>query len=479
VSGEPDRDADEVTGQALVARELRRHRVGAGLSLGELARRVGYSRTYLSASEKPGAGLISANVVARIDQELAAGGVLIALQARADADRRALRALTDAHVEDQGSANLAGAAPAPSSAVSVLGPVHALTALADSYQSVIDGHELGGPDRVGQQREAPASRLAPDPVVALVAGVSLSDTSDETIGEIGEAVVSLAESHTAAPPRLLLDQVVLVHERIRAMLDGRLRLRQQRELYRILSDLLAHACLLLGDLDRPYAAERWGRAGLAYAREAQCRDALARTALAKTLRWGGRYVESADMARRGFGTSPLAPVRVQLASQEANAAALLGHADRARDALGRAREAAAEIPADSGVSAWSFPVARLALFAQSVARHTGNPDGALVAAAEADGHWRDGHPRVAATWAQIRIGAAIAHTQQNALDAAVQEAETVLDALLPEQGVSTVTAYVDELARALARSRSATAAPAVKLAERCRAFTAAALPERG
>lgn len=85
-----DSDAD-VTGQALVARELRRHREGAGLSLTQLATRIGYSRTYIASSEKPGSVLVSANVVERIDEELEAGGTLIALRARADFDRQARR----------------------------------------------------------------------------------------------------------------------------------------------------------------------------------------------------------------------------------------------------------------------------------------------------------------------------------------------------------------------------------------------------
>lgn len=84
-------EMDAVVGQALVAQEIRRYRERAGLSLNALAARVGYSRTYISASEKPGATLISANVVRRIDDELGAGGALIALHARADANRQNLR----------------------------------------------------------------------------------------------------------------------------------------------------------------------------------------------------------------------------------------------------------------------------------------------------------------------------------------------------------------------------------------------------
>jgi hypothetical protein len=131
-----------------------------------------------------------------------------------------------------------------------------------------------------------------------------------------------------------------LHQRVRSLLGGRLRLSQQRELYRIESLLLSHACLLLGDLNENDLAERYGMAGLAFAREAGSDQAVAMTVLAKTFRWQKRLTESMDMARRGFACSPDAPIRVQLASQEANAAALLGDAARARAALARAERAA-------------------------------------------------------------------------------------------------------------------------------------------
>jgi Helix-turn-helix domain len=92
VSSEPDGDDGGLTGQPLVARELRRHRERAGLSRNQLANLVGYSRSYISTCEKPGAALVSEAVVTRIDHELGAAGLLIALQARADADRTVRRA---------------------------------------------------------------------------------------------------------------------------------------------------------------------------------------------------------------------------------------------------------------------------------------------------------------------------------------------------------------------------------------------------
>ena len=292
----------------------------------------------------------------------------------------------------------------------------------------------------------------------------------------GRPPICLAESHTQAPARKLLSQVLPLHQRVRSLLGGRLRLSQQRELYRVESLLLSHACLLLGDLNENDLAERYGMAGLAFAREAGSDQAVAMTVLAKTFRWQKRLTESMDMARRGFACSPDAPIRVQLASQEANAAALLGDAVRAREALARAERAAESVPPDSGLSAWSFPVTRQAVFAQSVATQLGDADAMLEAASAADAAWSAGAPRVSATWAQIRVGAGIAHLLNGSPDGAAAEVEPVL-ALPPGMRVATVTAYTERLRRRLEHPRYDGAAGIRELAERLAQFNADALSD--
>jgi hypothetical protein len=213
----------------------------------------------------------------------------------------------------------------------------------------------------------PRQRIPADDIDDLLARFTATSIGEDAIQQIEQATISLAESHTQAPARKLLNQVMPLHQRVRSLLEGRLRLSEQRELYRIESLLLSHACLLLGDLNENALAERYGLAGLAFAREAGSDQAVAMTVLAKTFRWQKRLTESLNMARSGFACSPDAPIRVQLASQEANAAALLGDAVRAREALARAERAAESVTPDSGLSAWSFPVTRQAVFAQSVA----------------------------------------------------------------------------------------------------------------
>src|SRR5215472_16568813 len=172
----------------------------------------------------------------------------------------------------------------------------------------------------------------------------------------------------------MLAEVITAHRRVQGLLrDGEYRLRQARELYKIEADLLAHACILLGDLHDDETATSYGLTAALCAREAGANQAAALSAQAKTERWRRRYAASADLARRGYECSPPTPLRVLLASQEANASALLGDHERARQALARADEAAnGPLTPDSGVSPWSCPRPRQALYALSAALQTGN-----------------------------------------------------------------------------------------------------------
>ena len=308
----------------------------------------------------------------------------------------------------------------------------------------------------------------------LLAEIADSATASEAIRQLDRAVSDLAERHTQMSPRSVLLEVRRVHAQLRNLKIQRTRLSQTRELYRIESELLSHACLLHGDLQQNTVAEKFGNAALLLASECGSNDALPRTALAKTLRWEERLIESAAMARAGYDCSPARPVRIQLASQEANAAALLGDATRATEALRRAELAAEQTESDSGQSAWSFSTGRQAIFALSVATNTGNPDRALRAAATADAAWEAGEPKVLANWAQIRVGAGIAHLVLGSLEAAEEQVVPVFS-IPPELRVSTVTAYTTDLGRRLTRPRFRRDPIATELRDAIRDFNSGAL----
>jgi hypothetical protein len=301
--------------------------------------------------------------------------------------------------------------------------------------------------------------------------VTATNASDDAIAELARGAGYLAEAHGRMPARKVLREVLGLHRAAHALLrGGRQRLAQTRELLRIDSALLAHACLLLGDLGQYEEARSYGTAALLCAQEAGADEGLAWTAMAKTARWQDRYAEAAGLAARGFKASGKAPVRAELAYREANAIALFGDAPRARDALRKAGRACDGLD-DDGTSAWSFSQGRRAVFTLSVCVHAGDPDGALRAAQEADAYWDAGGGKVTATWAQVRAGAAMAHLMKNSLDGAAGQLSPVLQ-LPPDQRIRTVTGYLDEIS-AMIRARFAGSPLAAQLGEEIREFIAA------
>jgi hypothetical protein len=311
---------------------------------------------------------------------------------------------------------------------------------------------------------------------SLISWITATNISDAGIDNIVQAAAMFSEAHTQRPPAQLLADVVRIHQQVHNLLqEGKQRLRQTRNLYRLDADLLAHASLLLGDLHFDKSAAEYGSAAMLYAREADSSPAIAFSVQAKTERWRLRFADSADLARRGFECSPPTTIRVLLASQEANAAALLGDLRRAHAALRRAEDAAdGPIAPDSGVSAWSCPRPRQALYAMSVATQAGDPDAALQAADMADSAWASGDPWAAGVWAQVRLGAGIAHIMKGDLDGARKEFTPVL-AVAPEFRISTITGYTSHMGRLLQQRRFRHSAAATELRQQIQEFNSAAL----
>ena len=321
-------------------------------------------------------------------------------------------------------------------------------------------------------REAPRDlrgRDAASEALDVMNWVTGTNASDDAIGELAGAADYLAEAHARMPAARILPEVLGVHRAAHGLLcGGRQRLGQARELLRIDSALMAHACVLLGDLGQYEAARACGNAALLCAQEAGADEGLAWTAMAKTARWQDRFTEAAGLAKRGFEASGQAPVRAELAYREANATALFGDSLRARAALQRASRAAEGLD-DTGTSAWSFSRGRQAIFTLSVCIHTGDPDGALRAASEADAYWDAGGGKVTATWAQVRAGAAMAYLMKDSLDGAAGQLAPVLE-LPRDQRIRTVTGYLDEITGMLQARRFANSPLAAGLREQISEF---------
>ena len=113
-------------------------------------------------------------------------------------------------------------------------------------------------------------------------------------------------------------------------------------------------------------------------------------------------------------------------------------------------------------------------FKLSVLLRTGDPGGALQAAAAAEDSWAAGGPRNPGTWAQVRTGAAIAHLLQDSLDGAVEQVTPVL-ALAPDMRIATVTGWLADLDNQLAARRFGASKIGISLRDQIREFTAGAL----
>jgi hypothetical protein len=149
----------------------------------------------------------------------------------------------------------------------------------------------------------------------------------DAIEGIDRATTYLAEVHTQIPARKVLGEVLALNSDVHSLLrSGSQRLRQTRRLLQIHSRLVAHACVLLGNLGRGQAAREYGTAALLLAQEAEVDEAIVWSVQAKTARWTGGFVEAAEFARRGFEVSGSTPTKAELAYREANAIALFSDA---------------------------------------------------------------------------------------------------------------------------------------------------------
>jgi len=327
--------------------------------------------------------------------------------------------------------------------------------------------------REPSSREA-GSDDASDDARNVTAWVAATNTTDDAIEEMDHAAMYLAEIHAQIPARKVLGEVLALNRDVHTLLrTGRQRLRQTRRLLQVHSRLMAHACVLLGDLGRAQAAREYGTAALSLAQEAEADEAIAWSVQAKTARWTGGLVEAAEFARRGFEVSGPTPTKVELAYREANAIALFGDAPRARRALELAERTAEALSVSThNASIWSFPPGRQALFSLSVALHTGDATSALDAAKSAEAGWRSGAPKVLATWAQVRAGAAMAYLMLDSLDGAATQIAPVLQ-LAPEMRIETVTGYLRTLDQMLSQPRFAASGQAAVLRQQISDFTSA------
>jgi transcriptional regulator with XRE-family HTH domain len=284
-----------------------------------------------------------------------------------------------------------------------------------------------------------------DEVAGRAIQFSQSSTTARTIELLDEQVRSLARDYLTMAPLPVIQEAVGISRWIHDMLTQRQRLRDARELHIIAAKVHAFLSWAASDLGRFPAAAAHGQTALALAEEADHPGtaALALCALSKTAFWNSQPRTAAELAQRGFESSPANTTRALLSCQVADAApAAAGVAaiNAAHDALGTA----AVDDELSGV--FGCGPTRVINYSIGAYLKAGDPEGALRVAGQATSQ-SPGEQVGYGTFAQIGIGRARARLIQRDLPGAAREVAPVL-ALPPERRLVTLTGKLMELAAA-------------------------------
>jgi transcriptional regulator with XRE-family HTH domain len=304
-----------------------------------------------------------------------------------------------------------------------------------------------------------------------------------TLAYLEEQTRRLAGQSLHGPPLPCLMQASeLVQRIIRLVQDGHQHLAQRFDLYVIAGKLCALMSWVSSDLGEIAAANAHAHAGRILADQVghSTLTALLLSAQSKSAFWEGAYREAAHLARHGYDIAGSESARVLLACQEADAWQAQGEVALAKSAMARAHQARDQIThADSLGGPFSCGPAREANYNIAVHLRDHQPQQALLAAERAEHAWRDGDPQAYGTWAQVRIGSALAHLATKEVDGAQESLGPVLD-LPTDHRLATLTTRLSRQVMPMLESPPFSGArPALALAEHIQAYCTASgtMPE--
>ncbi|MEV5707321.1 helix-turn-helix transcriptional regulator [Actinoallomurus sp. NPDC052274] len=317
--------------------------------------------------------------------------------------------------------------------------------------------------------------------IEFAAWLEQSNVGDTTIEILRENSRLLSYEYPRRPPLdVMADAELLQRDVVAILRAGRQKISQTKMLLGVSAELLALLTLLAGDVGRYRLARAYGRTAWTCAQEADSDPARALVLIAqsKTACWENEFAEATNLAGRGLQLSPAGPQKVLLAVSKATALKSLGDLENAQCALVAADGARDEISyPDENATAWSCPRARQATYALQVHLGARNPDAMLRAAQAADAAWAYGDPWVYGTWAQVRIGAALAHVLNGDPEGAEAELAPVLE-IGPSFRVATISGRLKAAERGLEDRRYRASETARTLRERIRIFRAESLDAR-
>lgn len=158
-------------------------------------------------------------------------------------------------------------------------------------------------------------------------------------------------------------------------------------------------------------------------------------------------------ARRGYEYKPPGTARVLLACQEADALQAQGRIGEAREALKRAAQARENIRRQDEIGGiFACGIARQANYSIGTCLRTGSVKEAVQHVERAGAAWRDGEQWAYGTWAQVQIGAAMAHAMGGEPEGASLALQPVLNEPTERRLATVTTRLRNEVISLLANS---------------------------
>jgi hypothetical protein len=313
-----------------------------------------------------------------------------------------------------------------------LGADGQIIAAAQSAQAVADAARL------------PLRELA-DHAVELGAWAETGTAGPGTVAGLEEEISRVTGAYGTSPAGPLILRASDACRRTSGYLRQHQRLRYARDLHVIAARCCAFLAVALGDLGRQAEAGAYARTSLTLAEESADPGAVAvaLSALSKIAFWDDRRGQSADFAARGYATAPAGdPLRVLLACQQADASPV----PVARDVLGLAAAAREETaPAGTGGGLFDCGGVRLAGYRATLGLREGSLSQVLAALTGAEQAAVDGEQAPYASFAQVRLCAALALLAVGDADRAAAQLAFVLG-LPPDMRLATFDGRLSQAA---------------------------------
>jgi hypothetical protein len=303
-----------------------------------------------------------------------------------------------------------------------------------------DRAKFAPPTPSPQQPSIKGQVVVPGPLAAeaelfdtmeLVHMADASDIGPGTLEVLDEAVDLLCRAYPSTPAAVLRDRAKQRLAYVRRLLNGRLTLRQHRE-------LLVHSgwlAALLGcvhyDLGEREPAEAARQAAYRFAKEAGHGELMgwAYEMSAWYALTEGRYEDVLDAAQQGQRVAGTSNALVQLILQEARGHARLGHAKQARSALERGRVVLERLPLPSNPAHhFVFDRTKWIFYGATIHTWVSDDDRAEEFALEVvkQHTWPDGTTNAPMRVSDSRMNLATVHVRRGDLDAAVDQGLTAL-----------------------------------------------------